>query len=98
MPQRRLTDEERVAAKRRARQLNRARRKKRVVTWVRELWTVQDGKCRWCGIALPADFHLDHVVPVSKGGPHSRNNVALACPPCNLRKRATIPVSLFAFE
>jgi len=35
-------------------------------------------------------FHLDHIVPVSKGGAHALGNYALACFPCNNAKRAHI--------
>jgi hypothetical protein len=31
-------------------------------------------------------FHIEHIVPVSKGGPSDSQNLALACPACNLHK------------
>jgi hypothetical protein len=40
--------------------------------------------CRYCGEALDSDTAtLDHVVPVSKGGPDSAENLATACLMCN---------------
>ena len=43
-----------------------------------------------CGIceapADPADFHVDHIVPLSRGGEHTYRNVQVAHPICNLRK------------
>lgn len=43
-----------------------------------------------CGICRePVDrktFHLDHVVPLSKGGTHTYANVQVAHPSCNLAK------------
>jgi hypothetical protein len=33
-----------------------------------------------------ATFHVEHVIPHSKGGPSTLDNLALACPGCNLRK------------
>jgi hypothetical protein len=33
-----------------------------------------------------ATFHVDHVVPRSKGGPTSLDNLALQCPNCSLHK------------
>jgi len=42
-------------------------------------------------------YHIDHVVPISKGGPHSITNVILCCPECNLKKHAApapIPVQI----
>ena len=45
-----------------------------------------------CGICYrkvdPHDFHLDHVVPLARGGEHSYDNIQLAHPRCNIRKGA----------
>ena len=44
----------------------------------------RDGhRCQYCGAAAE---NLDHVVPRSKGGPHTWENVVAACRPCNTRK------------
>lgn len=34
-----------------------------------------------------ATWHIDHVIPLSKGGAHERSNWALACAQCNIKKR-----------
>jgi len=43
-----------------------------------------------CGICQqgvePANWHLDHVIPLSKGGQHSYDNVQVSHPVCNMRK------------
>ena len=39
--------------------------------------------CAYCGKAYE---HDDHIVPLVKGGPHSRENLAPACARCNLSK------------
>ena len=45
---------------------------------------VRDGhRCQYCN--GPAE-NLDHVVPRSRGGEHSWENVVAACRPCNARK------------
>lgn len=45
----------------------------------------RDGSsCQYCN--APAES-IDHVVPRSRGGPHSWENVVAACRPCNSRKR-----------
>jgi len=38
------------------------------------------GRCVYCGAAATS---LDHVVPKSRGGPHSWDNVVSACGRCN---------------
>lgn len=40
-------------------------------------------ECQYCG--RPAD-NVDHVVPKSRGGAHTWENVVAACRPCNSRK------------
>ena len=53
------------------------------------------GKCQLCGKRLEfiADYNaedyptIDHIVPVSKGGRHTWDNVQLACRRCNSAKR-----------
>ena len=45
----------------------------------------QRGRCYWCNEKLAA-WHLDHVVPLARGGAHRPENVVLACKTCNLRK------------
>ena len=41
-----------------------------------------------CAYCLRRDFPLtmDHVIPISKGGPHTVDNVVPACKPCNSKK------------
>lgn len=40
-----------------------------------------------CGANLRASgYHIDHVVPLAKGGAHSEENIQLLCGPCNLKK------------
>jgi 5-methylcytosine-specific restriction endonuclease McrA len=46
-----------------------------------------DGVCGVCGDDVdPTRFHVDHVVPLSKGGVHAYSNVQVAHPSCNVRK------------
>lgn len=46
-------------------------------------------KCWMCGAPYE---HVDHVKPISKGGPHMLSNLRPACAPCNLRKKNKWPV------
>ena len=53
-----------------------------------DLMIWQNHKCIYCDSALTLDetTHLDHIVPLSKGGEHSINNVQWLCSYCNLHK------------
>ncbi|WPT15217.1 hypothetical protein PSENEW3_00003158 [Picochlorum sp. SENEW3] len=46
---------------------------------------LRDGlMCQYCG--KTKDLTLDHVIPQSKGGPNTWENLVTACSPCNTRK------------
>ena len=47
-------------------------------------------RCAYCGRS-GIKLTQDHVVPLSKRGPHSAANVVPACGPCNYRKGAKPP-------
>jgi 5-methylcytosine-specific restriction endonuclease McrA len=49
---------------------------------------VRDGnRCQYCGKRFQtSELSLDHVVPLSRGGPSTWENVVCACLPCNVRK------------
>lgn len=42
--------------------------------------------CAYCGAT--GDLHIEHVVPISKGGTHSIGNIVPACRRCNYSKTA----------
>ena len=52
---------------------------------VRELMADFDGFCPYCWEKIVAG-HVDHIVPVSKGGTNDRNNLAWVCSTCNMQK------------
>ena len=43
--------------------------------------------CAGCG--SPLDLEIDHVIPVSKGGPDTRENKQVLCHHCNNAKNGT---------
>jgi len=49
------------------------------------LYKAQNGLCNGCGSELN-ESHLDHVMPLSRGGTNTDDNVQLLCPRCNLSK------------
>lgn len=50
----------------------------------RTVFARDEHRCQYCG--GPAES-IDHVVPRSRGGGHTWDNVVAACRPCNVRKR-----------
>lgn len=45
------------------------------------------GICYMCSVILdPNEWHLEHIIPLSRGGEHSYENTAASCKPCNQRK------------
>jgi 5-methylcytosine-specific restriction endonuclease McrA len=43
--------------------------------------------CYYCGSAVSGSVsHIDHMVPLARGGAHRVENLCVACPSCNLRK------------
>lgn len=50
------------------------------------LYEEQCGRCAYCGITLYDQYHVDHVIPLDKGGSDWPENLLLACPFCNCSK------------
>ena len=48
--------------------------------------------CAYCGIPESSSVKLtrDHLIPVTKGGLHTKENIVPACQPCNARKGAKL--------
>ena len=51
--------------------------------------TRDNGRCRACGIGDVDALQCDHIVPESKGGKSSLNNLQALCGVCNNRKGNT---------
>ena len=51
------------------------------------------GRCQYCLMhesLQGATFHIEHIIPQCKGGRSDLENLALACPGCNLHKASRI--------
>lgn len=63
----------------------------------REVFTTDGWACQICGVettpeyGYPHSATLDHIIPVSRGGHHTRDNVQTACAACNSAKGASLP-------
>tara|TARA_R100000008_G_scaffold81916_1_gene65615 strand:+ start:112 stop:612 length:501 start_codon:yes stop_codon:yes gene_type:complete len=51
-----------------------------------------ENRCQYCAKRFrEADLTIDHVIPRSKGGKSTWNNVVAACRPCNQKKGDFLP-------
>jgi 5-methylcytosine-specific restriction endonuclease McrA len=76
-------------AARRARLLNGEGR--HTVRDVQAQYELQEGRCFYCSTELNDGFHVDHYIPLSRGGSNGPENIVIACPPCNLKKGSKHP-------
>jgi 5-methylcytosine-specific restriction endonuclease McrA len=53
---------------------------------------IQSGRCYWCNCQLGSTYEMDHLIPISKGGGNSRDNVRAACVTCNRKKGDRLPM------
>jgi len=53
---------------------------------LKSLFARQKGKCAVCKMSIKQKYHIDHVVPISRGGDNYICNIQLLCPSCNLSK------------
>ena len=55
---------------------------------IKQLLKDQGPRCYYCNIYFSESngFHVDHKIPLARGGRHTVDNFALACPLCNIKK------------
>lgn len=61
---------------------------------LRQQYERQKGKCYYCHLNLGKGknaYHADHVVPLSRGGSNSIDNIVITCSTCNLKKHSRMP-------
>jgi len=71
-------------------QRHRSRRRSQLATLTPTEWSellIQfDYCCAYCGKSDDA-LQMEHIIPSSRGGPFTKENIVPACPLCNLRKK-----------
>src|SRR5215213_10448687 len=67
------------------------------VFWLEE---AQACLCAYCGVPLPLEpvIHVDHKLPLSRGGSNDPSNLVLACAHCNLSKGAKTAQEYIAYR
>jgi 5-methylcytosine-specific restriction endonuclease McrA len=58
----------------------------------RNVYRRDGNRCQYCGCHLNSkNSSIDHVMPRSRGGGHTWNNIVSACKPCNRKKSNRTP-------
>lgn len=56
---------------------------------IQRIYEAQRGRCYYCRAKFGNGkyaYHIDHVIPLSRGGSNGSDNIVIACPLCNLSK------------
>lgn len=56
---------------------------------VKEHIKYQNGRCYYCWKKLSKSFHIDHLVPVGRGGSNRAENIRPTCATCNVSKHTS---------
>lgn len=54
----------------------------------------QNYKCAISGLDITESYHIDHIIPLSKGGKHTKDNIQLLFPSVNMSKKDKIDYKL----
>lgn len=54
----------------------------------------QNYKCAISGVDITESYHIDHIIPLSKGGKHTKDNIQLLSPSVNMSKKDKIDYKL----
>jgi 5-methylcytosine-specific restriction endonuclease McrA len=57
-------------------------------TDIQSMMCRQDARCAYCRELLSGTFHIDHKMPVSRGGGNDLENLHITCARCNMIKGA----------
>jgi 5-methylcytosine-specific restriction endonuclease McrA len=59
---------------------------------IARIGAMQRWLCAICKTSVKRGYHLDHVMPLARGGEHAPRNLQLLCQTCNVRKSAKDPI------
>jgi 5-methylcytosine-specific restriction endonuclease McrA len=62
----------------------------------RELLDREEIRCDACGAWVAGRYHIDHIMPASRGGPSEVWNSQILCATCHKKKRDMLPDDWFA--
>lgn len=63
-----------------------------IAAWEKKWRSKKTVECHWCRKRVKtSDVHVDHIIPLSKHGPHAVENLCVSCSRCNLSKQAKLP-------
>lgn len=55
---------------------------------IKQLFSLQGGKCPCCKKSIKGGYDVDHIIPLSHGGGNDKSNLQLLCVFCNRSKGA----------
>ena len=59
---------------------------------IKKIGDYQRWLCVICRCDVSKSYHVDHIMPLAKGGKHEPKNIQILCPSCNVRKSAKDPI------
>jgi hypothetical protein len=57
---------------------------------VKSIGERQHWLCIYCKCDVSQKYHVDHIIPLAKGGKHVPDNIQILCPSCNVRKSSKL--------
>lgn len=64
---------------------------------IEHIKTKYNNKCAYCGVDCSDKFHIDHKLPLSRGGGNQLDNLALSCPTCNYKKNNKTDIEFIGY-
>jgi hypothetical protein len=57
---------------------------------IKAIGSNQGWLCVYCKCDVSIKYHVDHIIPLAKGGEHNPKNIQILCATCNVRKSAKL--------